>query len=95
MLGLAIFRCTDVPHAIQYTGTMLGFSSSGASLLALRPIQILAFAIGAIIIWGFPTSQRLIFRSSPLFTAFVQPLFILAVLHLHYTSHVPFLYYQF
>ncbi len=76
---------------------LFGFGQSSAvgPVLELRTLQVAVLIMAALIVWFVPTSQRLTTRQNPLFSIGLQPLFWLALLHLHYQDDVPFLYYQF
>jgi hypothetical protein len=46
-------------------------------------------------VWALPTTQALIQRVSLWWALALQLVFLLALLHLHFEDHVPFLYFQF
>jgi hypothetical protein len=46
-------------------------------------------------VWGFPTTQAQVHAAKPGWVLSLQPLFVLALVHLHYENDVPFLYFQF
>ena len=54
-------------------------------------------AAAALVVWGAPTTQELLRREGrrTLVAVAAQALFVWALLHLHHTDHVPFLYFQF
>ncbi len=94
LIGWVFFRSPDIQSALHYFAMMFGQVEIGPPL-DLRPIHLLALIVGAVVIWTLPTSQRLAARASPVVALGMQPVFLVAILHLHYQSHVPFLYYQF
>jgi alginate O-acetyltransferase complex protein AlgI len=97
MFGWVLFRAADMSHALRHAGDMLGLHSSASAPihLSLAPAYLIAGAIAAIVVWGFPTTQRLIKNPRATWVLGLQLLFLLALLHLHYQDHVPFLYFQF
>ena len=97
MFGWVLFRAADMSHALRHAGDMLGLHSSASAPihLSLAPAYLIAGAIAAIVVWGFPTTQRLIKNPRTMWVLGLQLLFLLALLHLHYQDHVPFLYFQF
>ena len=95
MFGWVFFRCENIGEAFQYIATMFGADSGATRALALRPIHALAAVGGALVLWGFPTTQQLIYKARVSWVLPLQLAFWIALLHLHYVSHVPFLYYQF
>jgi alginate O-acetyltransferase complex protein AlgI len=95
MFGWVFFRCENIGEAFQYIATMFGADSDATRALALRPIHALAAVGGALVLWGFPTTQQLIYKARASWVLPLQLAFWIALLHLHYVSHVPFLYYQF
>lgn len=96
VFGWVFFRADDLPSALQYCGNLLGLGiSENSVLLDLRPIFFISGAFAALVIWFAPTSQRLIRRGNPIYVLVLQFLFVLALMHLHFENHVPFLYYQF
>ena len=93
LLGLVIFRADTLSHAGRYFASLV--KQGGGETFALRPIHALAATAAALITWGFPTTQSLIIRARLPWVFFVQIVFLLALLQLHFVSHVPFLYFQF
>jgi alginate O-acetyltransferase complex protein AlgI len=94
-LGLVWFRSPGLEAAIHYLATMFGLANVGMTGVDFRPIHWIAFAVAAIVVWGFPVSQSLYARWRPAVAIAMQPCFLLALVHLHYQLDVPFLYYQF
>ncbi len=92
--GWVLFRSPDLGFAGRYLLTMAGLGS-GSQVLFVRPAQWLVLGIAAVAVWGFPTTQNHIHRGRTVFVWMIQALFVVALLHLHYQEHVPFLYYQF
>jgi len=95
--GLAIFRTEGMAHAGHYLATMLGFAENAVAPedLIIRRIHLLVFAIAIYITWFTRTSQALLASPSRSFALAVQPMFLLALVQLHYQDFVPFLYFQF
>ena len=94
--GWVFFRAPDIGFAGQYLATLVGAGGFGdGAMLFVRPAHGLGFALGAFAIWCMPTTQTLIHRRPTSWIWLLQGAFVLALLHLHYQEHVPFLYYQF
>jgi alginate O-acetyltransferase complex protein AlgI len=93
--GWVLFRATDMAAARDYFAHMAGAGGAAALPGLVRPIHLCAFAAGALVIWLTPTTQRLIERPRAAWSLALQPLFFIALLHLHHEDHVPFLYFQF
>ena len=94
-VGWSLFRATDIGNALAYLGFLFGASGSESFLQAVRPLPLTAMAVAACIVWMLPNSQTLMARGSRSWALALQPCFALAVLHLHYQDHIPFLYFQF
>ena len=95
MLGWVLFRAPDAAAAAAYFTSLAGASGVSSSALDIRVLHLTTFAVAAIIVWGLPTSQTLVTRGARVYVLAIQVAFILAILQLHYQSHVPFLYFQF
>ncbi len=96
LFGWVFFRSADITVAFNYFSSMFGFCESETPmLLELRPIFYLVGTVAIILVWFAPTSQRLVHRAHPAYALCLQFLFVLALMHLHFENHVPFLYYQF
>ena len=93
LFGWVLFRATDLTSAVAYAQSMVGLQDG--MTLTVSSLQLTALIAGAVVVWAMPTTQRLVYRASPFFSLSIQPLFLLALIHLHYQDHVPFLYYQF
>ncbi len=94
MLGWVLFRAETFGDALSYFGAMAGLGGAEMSL-HVRPIHVLTGAIGALLIWATPTTQDLVTRLPRWWIWTLQIFFVLALFHLHYEDHIPFLYYQF
>lgn len=94
MIGWVFFRAESLPGALAYLGAMVGFSAD-AAVLHVRPLHVLAAAAAVAVVWLAPTTQVLVERARTPWVVGLQFLFMLALLHLHYQDHVPFLYFQF
>ena len=97
LFGWVLFRAPDMAAAMQHAGTMLGLTGGGpeAAALAVRPLHLIVGSIGALVLWFAPTTQRILRDPHPAFALALQLPFLLALVHLHYEDHVPFLYFQF
>lgn len=95
IFGWVLFRAETIGAATDYLQSMFGIQAGTPLGLPVRRIHLLAAIAGAATIWLFPTTQKLIYRASPLWVLPLQALFWLSLVHLHYVSHVPFLYFQF
>ncbi|MFT7486387.1 MAG: alginate O-acetyltransferase complex protein AlgI [Candidatus Paceibacteria bacterium] len=97
MVGWVLFRAEDLPAAGHLIGSMFGWIPEGveSAELYLRPIHYLAGAAAIAVTWLAPRTQDLIKSLPHWWTLGLQPLFLLALVQLHFVSHVPFLYFQF
>jgi alginate O-acetyltransferase complex protein AlgI len=97
MIGWVFFRSDDMGGAGRMIASMFGLLSSGvtATTLTLHPVHYLAGGIAIAVTWLAPRTQDLIKATPAWWTATLQPLFLLALVQLHYASNVPFLYFQF
>ncbi len=95
--GWVFFRAANLDAAFDYLGTMFSFGewSRGLSGLDVRPLQIMILLLSGVVLWGLPSTQTFLRRIAPAYSLAIQPLFILAILHLFYQQNVPFLYFQF
>jgi len=94
-VGWSFFRAADIGSAMAYLGFLFAGAGSETFLQAVRPLPLLAMAVAAVVVWVLPNSQTLMARGSRSWALALQPCFALAVLHLHYQDHIPFLYFQF
>ena len=94
LFGWVLFRASDLPHAVDYMGSMLGLRGERGAL-PVPTLSLIGLVIAAVVTWAAPNSQRLIGRANPLFILVLQVLFLLALMHLHYQDDVPFLYFRF
>ncbi|MCA9003318.1 MAG: hypothetical protein KDB61_15450, partial [Planctomycetes bacterium] len=95
IFGWVLFRSETLADAIQYLQTMMGVAEPSTRELMVRPIHVAAAIAGAAAIWLFPTTQKLIHKPKLSWVLPLQLAFWLSLIHLHYVSHVPFLYFQF
>ncbi len=95
IFGWVLFRSESIGAAGEYFSTMFGFSGAGEVQLPLRPIHGYAALAGAAVIWLMPTTQTLMHDAKARWAIPLQVAFWLSLVHLHYVSHVPFLYFQF
>ncbi len=97
VFGWVLFRAEGLTAAGEVLGSMVGLVPEGARSMPLliRPIHLIAFAVGAVVIWGFPTTQRLLAKPPSWWAIALQLLFPLALAHMHFEQNVPFLYFQF
>ena len=95
IFGWVLFRAGSIGEAGLYFASMFDFMGGQTGELPLRPIHAVAAIAGAIVLWGMPTTQQLLYRARPAWALSLQVAFWAALLHLHYVSHVPFLYFQF
>ena len=93
MVGWVWFRSPNLDAAVVYFGALLG--GGGDSLVFVTRLQVIALAVGALVVSVFPTSQANAARDRLPWVLFIQLLFLVAVLQLHTQDHVPFLYFQF
>ena len=97
VFGWVLFRSPDLPSAVSYASAMLGASEgvTGVVVNHVGTLELSVFLIAALVVWGCPTTQSLVTRCPAWWTIPLQALFVIALLHLHYEEHVPFLYFQF
>ena len=95
IIGWVVFRAPNIAAAGDYLGSMFAIFGSGNEVIPLRPIHAIAALAGVVVLWGLPTTQQLIYRARPAWALPLQAAFWMALVHLHYVSHVPFLYFQF
>ena len=94
IFGWVLFRADDMPTAVGHMRAMLGFGD-GTRQLVWQTGHVFAALAGALVIWGFPTTQTLVRRGNLLWVLSLQLFFVLTLLFLHFADHVPFLYFQF
>ena len=95
VLGWVFFRANGLPHALRYFAAMLGVAAPANPVIYLNLLHYVVFAAAAIATWAMPTTQSLTSRPRLPWILAIQLLFALALVHLHYQDHVPFLYFQF
>ncbi|MAG56404.1 MAG: membrane-bound O-acyltransferase family protein [Planctomycetes bacterium] len=95
MGGWVFFRAVDIGAAGDYFAWLVGGGGEGAVPIILTRLQVLALGVAVLIAFGLPASQALSARDRLWWVIVVQVLFLIAIMQLHYQSHVPFLYYQF
>jgi alginate O-acetyltransferase complex protein AlgI len=96
MFGWVLFRSEGISAAGGYFASLFGAGDPGpAFALSVRPLHWLVGGIAFLVVWGLPTTQALVHRPRPAWILALQVLFLLALVHLHYEDHVPFLYFQF
>ena len=97
MFGWVVFKAATMKDAARVVVAMFGVQPEGADLhqLYLMPIHLVAALAAALVVWGFPTTQRLLEKPPLWWTLVLQLLFVAALAQLHYKSDVPFLYFQF
>ncbi len=101
VFGWVLFRAPSMPDALAYMGAMLGLGETaamrgfGAGWVGLDRLQLAAFVVAPIVLYGFRTSQAQVERLRPAWCAAVACLAVIALVHLLRASHVPFLYFQF
>ncbi len=95
MFGWVLFRATSMSGALDHMAAMLGAAGESERSLTVLPIHWAALALAAVVAWGFPTTQERVHRASAPWVLALQPIFLLALVQLHYENDVPFLYFQF
>jgi alginate O-acetyltransferase complex protein AlgI len=97
IFGWILFRSETLAEAWTHWLAMLGVHAAGVEpvLVNVVPAHWLALAAGALVVWGIPTTQEFLKAPRPRRILALQALFLLALVHLHYQDHVPFLYFQF
>ena len=96
LIGWVFFRAPDFASAGDYLWRLAGGEGVMAGFwLARWKQQGMGLMLAGLIVWGMPTTQEWVQRKSTAFFIFLQLAFVVALLHLHYQGHAPFLYYQF
>ena len=96
LVGWVFFRAASISDAFAFLGAMFGGGGDGpVARLEVASIHIVSFVAAAIVVWGFPTTQRLVPRATLAYSVVLQIAFVLSLLQLHFNDHVPFLYFQF
>jgi alginate O-acetyltransferase complex protein AlgI len=97
LVGWVFFRAQSLGAALAYLGTMFDVTrvASGLASLDVRPIHVLVFAAAACVVFFVTTTQNVVKTMAPLRVLAMQPVFLVAILHLLYQQNVPFLYFQF
>ena len=103
VVGWVLFRAESLNGAVDLLGSMFGAGSPSTDgtdgtvnlPFLLRPIHLVASGFGALIVWGLPTTQRLVREPPYAWVLVLQFLFPLALAHMHHEQNVPFLYFQF
>ncbi len=95
--GWVLFRAETLVGAGNLLAAMAGDVMPSAAPIPylFRPVHLVAFGVGALVVWNAPTTQRLL-RAPPLaWVVFLQLATPLALAHMHHEQNVPFLYFQF
>ncbi|MEM8711489.1 MAG: MBOAT family protein, partial [Planctomycetota bacterium] len=96
MGGWVLFRAKDAGQAVTFFKSMGGLGGANSSVLgSLGNVELLAFAVGAAVIWGLPNSQTLAEGKRGLARLVMAPLFVVAVAQMFVSEYSPFLYFQF
>ena len=94
------FRAKDLPAAVAYCATMLGFGTHDVPALLLsgiiaQPYYLGTFALCALVVWTCPQTWAWSYRLSPGKAAIALALFLLAVTVLTTQAYNPFIYFIF
>jgi alginate O-acetyltransferase complex protein AlgI len=94
------FRAHDLPAALAYCATMLGFGTHDAPTLLLsgiiaKPYYLGTFALCALVVWTCPQTWDWSRRLGPGKVATAVALFLLAVTALTTQAYNPFIYFIF
>jgi alginate O-acetyltransferase complex protein AlgI len=94
------FRARDLPAAVSYCATMLGFGSTDPSSLLLagiiaKPYYLMTFVACALVVWSCPQTWDWSRRVSLSKAAVAMALFILSVVVLTTQTYNPFIYFIF
>ena len=97
IFGWVLFRSATLGDAWVHWKSMIGLHSGTVepALVNVVPAHTLAMIVGALVVWGLPTTQHFLTEPRPRRVVALQALFLLALVHLHFQDHVPFLYFQF
>ena len=96
MIGWVFFRAEGMTKALGTIGAMFGGGDADpTAFLELSKVHYATFAVAAVVTWCLPRTQDLVRKLPTWWTVGLQPVFLLALAHLHLASHVPFLYFQF
>jgi alginate O-acetyltransferase complex protein AlgI len=94
------FRAKDLPAALAYCATMLGFGTHDVSALLLsgiitQPYYLGTFVLCALVVWTCPPTWDWSYRLGPGKAATAMALFLLAVTVLTTQAYNPFIYFIF
>jgi alginate O-acetyltransferase complex protein AlgI len=94
------FRAKDLPAALAYCATMLGFGTHDVSALLLsgiitQPYYLGTFVLCALVVWTCPQTWDWSYRLGPGKAATALALFVLAVTVLTTQAYNPFIYFIF
>ena len=97
MVGWVLFRAESLKGAGRHIAAMFGVLPDGYDLTTvyLQPAHYVAGAAAIAVTYLAPRTQDLIRKTPSWWSLGIQPLFLLALVQLHFASHVPFLYFQF
>ncbi len=96
VVGWVIFKSATLEGAGEHLAAMFGFGGAGVPACDFNPrLHGLVFAVAAVAAFGFPTTKTIVEKGSLLYVLIAQPLFVHALIHLHWEDFVPFLYFQF
>jgi len=95
MIGWVLFRAETMQAAGHTLSAMFGAGTGTALSLELTPLHLVIGTVAIVVTWALPTTQALIRRASLWWSLPLQAAFLLALVHLHFEDHVPFLYFQF
>lgn len=100
LLSWVFFRAADLPAALRYCRTLVGFGASASSAglvsgVCWRPYYLLSFAVAAVLVWWAPQTWDFTRRITWPKVAYILGIFVLAVLVLTTQSFNPFIYFIF
>ncbi|MCL4131847.1 UNVERIFIED_CONTAM: hypothetical protein GTU68_015912, partial [Idotea baltica] len=97
MVGWVFFRAETLPAAVQHLQSMFWLLPTDQIVesLPVQPVHLVAGLAAIAVTWLAPRTQDLVKSIPHWWTVSLQPLFILALVQLHFANHVPFLYFQF
>jgi hypothetical protein len=94
------FRAADLPAAITFCRSLLGFGDSQDSTLLLRGLvfkryYLITFALCAVIVWAAPRTWEWTRRLTGFKAVIALMLFVISVILLSMQSYNPFIYFIF
>jgi len=95
VFGWVLFRSETLGAAWNHAAAMLGLRGAGSPAFDVGAGPAVAFAVAALAAWFGPTSRRLVAENRTWAVLAAQVLFAWSLIHLHWRTTAPFLYFRF